>query len=112
MGLSPKLSQEMHTALLTVLTQQTETPLLQEAGCRCKRGGYSGLGGCGLFLSVSVTSADRGLPDTSKKIGNVGCHMYIHTNMQYSESPVDKNISFHYYVAKQLQAFTFLFKYI
>lgn len=84
MGLSPKLSQEMHTALLTVLTQQTETPLLQEAGCRCKRGGYSGLVGGGLFLSVGVTSADRGLPDTNKKmhiIGNVGCHMYIHKNM-------------------------------
>lgn len=103
----------MHTALLTVLTQQTETPLLQEAGCCCKRGGYSGLVGCGLLLSVSVTSADRGLPLTSEKmhmIGNVGCHIYIHRNMQNSESPVDKNISFQYYVAKQLQAFTFLFK--
>ena len=35
--------QDVHTPLLRLLAQQTETPLLQEAGWSCKRGGYSGL---------------------------------------------------------------------
>lgn len=39
-----------------LLAQQTETPLLQEIGCSCKREEYSGSVGCGLLSNVSVTS--------------------------------------------------------